>query len=85
MNYIDVIDAVPFDLRSPSKDERGSVAVRLLLNYESQRWELWFDGPNGESATAVSECRTRVLLHRDGRFEVLERHVPVRKFRWTRR
>jgi len=85
MNYIDVIDALPFALQSPSRDERGSVCVRLLLDYESRRWELRFDGPDGESAVAVSECRTRVRLDRDGSFEVLEKHVPIRKFGWPRR
>jgi len=85
MNYVDVMDAVPFALESPRKDERGSVTVRLLLNYESGRWELRFGALDGDSAVAVSECRTRVRLHRDGSFDVLEKHVPARKFRWLRR
>jgi hypothetical protein len=85
MTYIDINDAVPFDLRSPRKDEAGSSTVRLTLNYETGRWELQFDGPGGESTTAVSEGRTRVRLHRDGTFDVLEQKVPVRRVPWSLR
>lgn len=85
MNYIDVADAVAFELSSAQKDERDAAGVRLVLNYQTKRWELYFDGPSGESVTAISECRTRVRLHRDGTFEVLERQVPVRKLPWMRR
>jgi hypothetical protein len=85
MNYIDVADAVAFDVQSALKDEHGAAGVRLVLNYEINRWELWFNGPSGENTTAISECRTRVRLHRDGTFEVLGRNVPARKLPWMRR
>jgi len=73
-------------VRSSKPEQRRAPAPSRPRSSELRKpaLELWFDRPNGESATAVSECRTRVLLHRDGSFEC-SNDTFRSEIRWARR
>jgi hypothetical protein len=79
MTYADVDDSVLFRMVSPREDEDET--LRLLLNYESKRWELWFDGQrqDGSDMEAITDGRIRIRLNIDGTFEVLEKKVRQRR------